>query len=111
MKIEILKCGDCGRLAIAVNDERVTDHKCSGRWTVVESAVIEVDTEGTKKRAPICRAERKRIADSIGLWMKEKATHVSEDDPGRNSVLVIASDLMNGEWDEDTLGGTVEAKL
>ena len=37
--IEILKCVDCGKLALAVDDRRITTHKCSGSWTSVLNEV------------------------------------------------------------------------
>ena len=48
--VDCLSCNDCGRLVIAVNDERqVTDGqrghgvgKCSGRWTLVASSTLPV---------------------------------------------------------------------
>jgi hypothetical protein len=33
--IEVLRCADCRALAVAINDVRLTGHKCSGRWTRV----------------------------------------------------------------------------
>lgn len=37
--IEVLQCADCNRLAVSIADAesgvRITNHKCSGRWSVV----------------------------------------------------------------------------
>ena len=37
IKVEVLKCNHCGRLAVALGSTRVTNHKCAGSWTTVLS--------------------------------------------------------------------------
>ena len=32
---EVLKCTDCGKLGVALNGVRITNHKCAGHWTVI----------------------------------------------------------------------------
>jgi hypothetical protein len=44
LSIEVLSCDDCRRMAISVNDHRITDHQCTGRWHVVLSADYTVET-------------------------------------------------------------------
>lgn len=51
-KIEVLECKHCGRLAISVDDTRITTHswagrghgggKCAGAWTILVSSEPEV---------------------------------------------------------------------
>jgi hypothetical protein len=36
-RIEVYRCADCGRVAVAVDDVRITSHKCSGRWLLIAS--------------------------------------------------------------------------
>lgn len=49
IKVEILKCDACGRLAVWINDYRVTSHKCAGIWTPVLSEECDLTDalEGT----------------------------------------------------------------
>lgn len=30
--LSILRCRGCGRLGVALNDKRITAHKCAGAW-------------------------------------------------------------------------------
>lgn len=50
VRLEIIKCRDCGRLCLAVGGEKADDggvrlsgHKCSGRWETVLSEVHPLD--------------------------------------------------------------------
>lgn len=45
LKIEAIRCDHCGRIGLAVNDERITDHKCFGAWTVIAEVVYHVNEE------------------------------------------------------------------
>ena len=38
MKVEAIKCKDCGRIGLSVDDKRITPHKCSGQWTTIATA-------------------------------------------------------------------------
>ena len=40
--VEILKCKDCGKLAVSIDETRVTGHKCSGSWTTLLTEECEV---------------------------------------------------------------------
>ncbi len=42
VKVEFLSCGHCGALAFAINDTRVTNHKCVGSWTTVRTENVRV---------------------------------------------------------------------
>ena len=51
VRLEIIKCHDCGRLCFALGgkkeDEggcRLSHHKCSGRWETVLSEVHNLET-------------------------------------------------------------------
>lgn len=56
MNIEVLKCKDCGRLSISVDDTRQDtesaagnghgDSKCSGSWTVQVRTQYEAPVQG-----------------------------------------------------------------
>jgi hypothetical protein len=51
-KIDILECAKCHRLGVAIDDIRLTDHKCAGEW-IVESrrrAMLPVTTLKLLKR-------------------------------------------------------------
>lgn len=48
MKIEAIKCKVCGRIGLAVDDTRITSHKCAGQWEIV--------------------AEAEHVAGAGGLW-------------------------------------------
>jgi len=39
--VEALRCRDCGRLVISLDDHRITKHKCSGAWNVEFSEHVE----------------------------------------------------------------------
>lgn len=40
VRLDVLKCRNCGTLAVAINDHRITGHKCSGAWDVVRTERI-----------------------------------------------------------------------
>jgi hypothetical protein len=42
--LEILKCKRCGRLAVAIADTRITEHKCTGEWTVIARELFNAET-------------------------------------------------------------------
>lgn len=68
MKLEILRCRDCGALAVSVNDTRVTRHQCSGRWTtaLVEDvpSIVPVGREDLDK----LRNWAVSLCASLGEW-------------------------------------------
>lgn len=33
--IELIECKACGRIGVAIDDHRITSHKCAGQWTAV----------------------------------------------------------------------------
>jgi hypothetical protein len=68
---------------------------------------IEELLEGKPKT--LRRADRERLSESIGRWLRTRAKYWRETN-GEHAVLAVASDLLNGEWDEDTAGGTIEAR-
>jgi hypothetical protein len=65
-KIDILECAKCHRLGVAIDDIRLTDHKCAGEWIVESSrrAMLPVKTLKLLKRI----ADRKEKQ-----WMREHA--------------------------------------
>ena len=65
-KIDILECAKCHRLGVAIDDIRLTDHKCAGEWIVESSrrAMLPVSTLKLLKRI----ADRKEKK-----WMREHA--------------------------------------
>jgi hypothetical protein len=54
--IEIMKCGGCGRLGVAISDgdgcsTRITQHKCNGSWTLLSTQAGMIDTKDLKANA------------------------------------------------------------
>jgi hypothetical protein len=47
--LEILRCKHCGRLAVALNEIRITNHKCAGQWEVVQRESFDANS---LRRAP-----------------------------------------------------------
>lgn len=41
VQIDLLECTNCGRHALGFMDLRITSHKCSGSWKVVETFMAD----------------------------------------------------------------------
>lgn len=52
--------------------------------------------------------KRKKLVASIALWIDSRSKYWTGT-KGDVALRSIASDLINGEWEEDTLGGTKES--
>lgn len=78
MIIEILRCYDCGRLALAVDDERITSHKCSGRW--------DVELEETYEPAAVRDARLAALKEAEGV-LRASAMH-----DAANAIAALAKE-------------------
>ena len=49
VRLEVLKCSDCGRLVFAVGEKvegcslRISPHKCSGAWQTLHSEIVALE--------------------------------------------------------------------
>jgi hypothetical protein len=44
MKLDIMRCNGCGRLAVAIEETRITNYKCAGSWKILSSQECDLRT-------------------------------------------------------------------
>lgn len=75
MKIEAHSCNTCGKIAIAVDGRRLTDHRHpespGGPWTVVESIHFYTD------QGPASNVSNAILAGMLGTFLAEGVLAVS----------------------------------
>lgn len=55
IRMEVLKCQHCPKLAITIDDSRITSHKCAGAWTTIHSEYVDPS----------------KIYEAIAAWARE----------------------------------------
>ena len=71
LRVEFLQCRHCTRLAVAVEDHRVTDHKCAGHWTMLEAARCVLPAMFLKRWIVIQAAQERAFRRAQALFLAE----------------------------------------
>lgn len=85
-----------------------TVHDLNRRLSRLEDVMKSaIGVKLTQQPARPTRAQREELARSIALWMRGRSVYFGGCSSA-SAILTLSTDLLNGEWDEETAGGQLD---